>query len=303
MAFADLKNDFVFRRIFATHPEILRGLLNDLLERTGDRTIETIEYLPSEQLPLVEGAKLSILDVRCKDRAGTMFVVEMQLIHHPGFINRVVYNACKAYAGQLEAGGWYTNLMDVVAISICDFELWPDAKQRRQQLPLVPMLSRWNMRERSSQNHGLLQVQYAFLELPKVPSRRPATPGADLWAWLFVHAPELTEVPADLSPGPHRDALELANQASFTRAEQEAYERVRDEIRQVLEIAAARWAEGKLEGKLEARYETLLRLLGRAGIALTGDEQARIDACKDAATLDRWIDNVLGAKTAAEVLT
>src|SRR5499433_1137979 len=118
MAFADLKNDFVFRRIFATHPDILRRLLNDLLERTG----EAIEYLPSEQLPLVEGAKLSILDVRCKDRAGTTFVVEMQLIHHPGFINRVVYNACKAYAGQLKEGDWYTKLTDVVAISICDFE-------------------------------------------------------------------------------------------------------------------------------------------------------------------------------------
>ena len=74
MAFADLKNDFVFRRVFATHPEILRGLLNDLLERTGERAIEGIEYLPSEQLPLVLGAKLSILDVRCKDRSGTTFV-------------------------------------------------------------------------------------------------------------------------------------------------------------------------------------------------------------------------------------
>ncbi|MEZ4306835.1 MAG: PD-(D/E)XK nuclease family transposase [Polyangiaceae bacterium] len=103
----------------------MRGLLNDLLERSGEGTIESIEYLPSRQLPLVEGAKLSILDVRCRDRAGTTFVVEMQLIHHPGFINRVVYNACKAYAGQLKAGDWYTQLMDVVAISICDFELWP----------------------------------------------------------------------------------------------------------------------------------------------------------------------------------
>ena len=93
MAYADLKNDFVFRRIFATHPEILRGLLNDLLERSGEREIEGIEYLPGEQLPLVEGAKLSILDVRCRDRTGTTFLVEMQLIHHPGFVNRVVYNA------------------------------------------------------------------------------------------------------------------------------------------------------------------------------------------------------------------
>src|SRR5829696_3440800 len=197
MRFADLKNDFVFRRIFATHPNILRSLLNDLLERAGDRTIEAIEYLPSEQLPLVMGAKLSILDVRCKDRAGTTFVVEMQLIHIPGFINRVVYNACKAYVAQLKKGEKYTRLTDVVAISICDFALWPDDEQDEQKLPRVPMLSRWNMTERGSGNHGLLQVQYAFLELPKLPERKPDT-GALQWAWLFVHAPKLTEVPADL---------------------------------------------------------------------------------------------------------
>jgi len=315
MAFADLKNDYVFRRIFATHPDILRRLLNDLLERRDAQTIEQIEYLPGEQLPVVEGAKLSILDVRCQDRAGTTFVVEMQLIHHPGFINRVVYNACKAYAGQLKEGDWYTKLTDVVAISICDFDLWPDTEQDRQGLPRVPMLSRWNMTERGSANHGLLQVQYAFLELPKMPARRPEVPGADLWAWLFVHATELTEVPADLKPGPYGDALELANKAKFTVAELQAYEKARDEIRQVLEIAEARWAEGKIEGeikgriegeikgKIEGKRETLLRLLGRTGIALTDAGRARVGACMDAETLDGWIDHVFGARTAAEVLT
>jgi predicted transposase/invertase (TIGR01784 family) len=303
MVFADLKNDFVFRRIFAMHPDILRGLLNDLLERTGETTIVSLEYLPGEQLPIVEGAKLSILDVRCKDRAGTTFVVEMQLIHHPGFVNRVVYNACKAYVGQLKAGDWYTKLTDVVAISICDFELWPDAGQKKQKLSTVPMLSRWNMTERGSKNHGLLQVQYAFLELPKVPSRRPETAGADLWAWLFVHATELSEVPADLSPGPYRDALELANQAKFTPEELQAYEKTRDEIRQVLEIAAARWAEGIVEGDLKARRETLIRLLGRARIAVTEDDLVRIQTCTEAALLDRWVDKVFGAKTITDVLS
>ena len=48
MVFADLKNDFVFRRIFATHPDILLGLLNELLARTGDEAIVSLEYLPSE---------------------------------------------------------------------------------------------------------------------------------------------------------------------------------------------------------------------------------------------------------------
>ena len=306
MLFADLKNNFVFRRIFATHPDILRRLLNDLLDRRDAQTIVSIEYLPSEQIPLAEGAKLSILDVRCKDRAGTTFVVEMQLIHHPGFVNRVVYNACKAYAGQLKAGGWYTDLTDVVAISICDFELWPDAQQKKQKLPLVPMLSRWNMVEQGSKNHGLLQVQYAFLELPKMPDRRPEEPGADLWAWLFVHAPELTEVPADLPPGPYADALELANQAKFTVAELQAYEKARDEIRQVLEIAAVRFseglAEGEIKGEIKGKRSALLRLFARAGIALTEDERARIEASTDAATLNRWINDVFGAKTAADVI-
>jgi len=167
-----------------------------------------------------------------------------------------------------------------------------------------------------------LQVQYAFLELPKVPSRRPEGPGAGLWAWLFVHAPELTEVPADLSPGPYRDALELANQAKFSEEELAAYERVRDEIRQVLEIASARFVEGKAlgkaegiaegkelgkaegiaEGELKGKREALLFLLERLGIILTDADRARIAACGDRETLDRWFAASLGAKRVGEIL-
>ncbi|MEP7121253.1 MAG: hypothetical protein ABJE95_10100 [Byssovorax sp.] len=43
--------------------------------------------------------------------------------------------------------------------------------------------------------------------------------------------------------------------------------------------------EGKIKGKLEATRDVLLL------------------ACADLATLDRWVDNVLGAKTAADVLS
>jgi len=71
----------------------------------------------------------------------------------------------------------------------------------------------------------------------------------------------------------------------------------------VFEIAAARWAEGIVEGDVKARRDTLVRLLGRAGIALTEDNLARIQACTDAALLDRWVDNVLGAKSITDVLS
>jgi len=307
MRFADLKNDYIFRRIFGTHPDILRRLLNDLLERTGEQTIDHIEYLPSEQLPLVAGAKLSVLDVRCKDRSGNKFVVEMQLIHMSGFLNRVIYNACKAYADQLAAGEPYTKLTDVVAISICDFELWPDAAQDAKKLCRVPMLSRWYVTERSldrgdlkNDQNKLLQVQYAFLELPKLPEKKPDA-GAALWAWLFVHAPELTEIPDDLPPGPYREALDLANQANFTQLQLEAYRKAMDEIQQARDYGAQKEAEGLAKG-IASLVRALLAVLGARGITVSTEARARINACKDTATLELWIERAATAASVEEVL-
>jgi flagellar biosynthesis/type III secretory pathway protein FliH len=61
--------------------------------------------------------------------------------------------------------------------------------------------------------------------------------------------------------------------------------------------------DGIREGELKGKRDALLRLLTRAGIALTEDERARIQGCADPALLDRWVDNVLGAKTASDVLS
>jgi hypothetical protein len=61
-------------------------------------------------------------------------------------------------------------------------------------------------------------------------------------------------------------------------------------------------AEGRHEGELHARREILGRLLVRAGLHATVDEQARIAACEDTAVLDRWIEQILGAQDVAQVL-
>jgi hypothetical protein len=89
---------------------------------------------------------------------------------------------------------------------------------------------------------------------------------------------------------------------------------LREPVRRALEALAM---EGQIEGeatlppfaqqliqrgKLDGLREALLRLVGRAGLTLTEDERARIQACDDPAILDRWVENVLGAKTAADVL-
>jgi hypothetical protein len=225
----------------------------------------------------------------------------MQLIHVQGFLKRVVYNASKAYVGQLQKGKPYTDLADVVAISICDFALWPDAEQDAKKLPRVPMLSRWSLTERSSKTQDMLYVQYAFLELPKLPPQRPEA-GAGLWAWLFVHAPELKEVPPELPPGPQRDAMELANVATFSQEELDAYQKTIDEIEQLRVLLDSKVAEGVAKGEIARAAKSILAFLAARGIAVDSGTRARIEACTDLATLDRWTARAATAASAAEVV-
>lgn len=97
MPYADLTVDYVFRRVFGAHPDVILGLLDVLLDRKGPSLITSTEYLPADQVPGVDGLKWSIVDVKCRDASGATFVVEMQVMHRTGFRNGVVYNACRAF--------------------------------------------------------------------------------------------------------------------------------------------------------------------------------------------------------------
>jgi predicted transposase/invertase (TIGR01784 family) len=309
--FADPKTDFVFKRIFGAEARkpLLIALLNHLLELEGDRSIVELHHLPAEQHVDIPELKLSIVDVKCTDATGRRFVVEMQVLKVEGFEKRVVYNASKAYVMQLRNADEYPALCDVVGVTICNFNLWPDRDPEGRFK--VPMLSRWRMQEQHSGERGLLQVQYAFLELPKYAAEDAPETLIDRWAYFFREATNLSVVPPALAEEPFRAALEVARTASFSSAEWEAYERAKmaeQDARGALAVAhqeghKSGLAEGHKSGFAEGKQDALLRLLVRTGLALTEDARARIAACTDIATLDRWFDNALTAKSLSDVFS
>jgi hypothetical protein len=99
--------------------------------------------------------------------------------------------------------------------------------------------------------------------------------------------------------------------------ELEAYRKVMDEIQQARDYGETKkaeghksglaeghksgLAEGHKSGMLDGKREALIRLLTRLSIELSDEDRAQIAECNDAPTLDRWFDNALGAKTAADV--
>ena len=105
--YLDPKNDLIFKRVFGEHPDLLMGFLNALMPLPCDRLIQEIEYLPAEQVPDIIGKKNSIVDVKCKDKSGRVFIVEMQMLWTDDFMNRIVFNASKAYVRQLDKNMGY----------------------------------------------------------------------------------------------------------------------------------------------------------------------------------------------------
>lgn len=118
MRYLNPKADLTFNRVFGEHPDLIKSLLNALLPLTADQEIESIEYLPSEMVPDNPLRKNSIVDVRCCDKTGRQFIVEMQMIWSPEFKQRVLFNASKAYARQIDVGVEYEFLQPVYSLNL-----------------------------------------------------------------------------------------------------------------------------------------------------------------------------------------
>ena len=60
--------------------------------------------------------------------------------------------------------------------------------------------------------------------------------------------------------------------------------------------------KGLLEGRLTATRASLRRVLARRQLTTSSDDDMRIDACTDLATLERWLDQAITSGGVAEVL-
>ena len=69
--------------------------------------IDSVTYLTPEQTPRIPSMKNTIVDVKCRDEKGRIFIVEMQLHWTTSFQQRLLFGASKAYVQQLESGQEY----------------------------------------------------------------------------------------------------------------------------------------------------------------------------------------------------
>lgn len=243
--YLDPKADLTFKKIFAGHPDLLISLLNALLPLKRNQQIKSIEYLPTELVPVDPLHKDTIVDVRCRDVEGRQFVVEMQMAWTDAFKQRVLFNASKAYVSQAEMGFKYEDLQPVYSLNLVNEIFEKDMKEYKHNYHIV------HDKRTKKVIEGLC---FTFIELPKFhPHTMKEKRMTVLWLRFLTEINDKTqEVPAELLESPEiSKALEEVKISAFTAEELRAYDKFWDRVSSEKTLMEGRYDEGKQDKALE----------------------------------------------------
>jgi len=216
--YLDPKNDLTFKRVFGEHPDLLIGFLNALMPFSADQLIEEVEYLPAEQVPDIFGKKNSIVDVKCKDKSGRVFIVEMQMLWTDDFMNRIVFNASKAFVRQLDKNKGYHLLQPVYTLAILNENY--DRKSEK-------FYHHYGIINRENTDEVIDGLEFVLIELLKFKSEKWSERKiAALWLKFLRDVGEgMNDLPAELAENDQiRKAAELCEEGAFTPAELAVYD-------------------------------------------------------------------------------
>ena len=224
MKYLNPRADLTFKRVFGEHPDLVMSLLNALLPLAANQEITDIEYLPSEMVPDNPLRKNSIVDVRCKDKQGRQFLVEMQMIWSPEFRQRVLFNASKAYVRQINIGEEYELLQPVYSLNLVNEIFEPELEGYYHHYQMIHV---------ENTDKVIEGLQLIFVELPKfTPHTFSEKKMQVLWLRYLTEINEHTrEVPEELMANPEvKKAVDALEVSAFTDAQLAGYEKFWDII-------------------------------------------------------------------------
>jgi len=240
--FLDPRSDLVFKKIFGQHPELIKSFLNNILPLPEGRLIETITYLTPEQAPRIPSMKNTIVDVKCTDQYGRIFIVEMQMTWSKNFMKRFLFGTSKAYVQQLDAGKAYSDLCPVYGVAIVNEEFEETTKD---------WFHHYRLTSTKDLDKTLEGIELVFLELPKFnPQTFEHRKVGVLWLRFLRETKDLNTIPEEFKDSPEiAKAIELAEESAYTAAELEAYDEYLDAIRVQQTVRNDSYEEGREEGE------------------------------------------------------
>lgn len=240
--FLDPRSDLVFKKIFGQHPELIKSFLNSILPFPQGRFIESLEYLTPEQSPRIPSMKNTIVDVKCTDQNGRIFIVEMQMTWSKSFLKRFLFGTSKAYVQQLDASRTYSALCPVYGLALVNQTFEETTEDWFHHYRLT------NVKDVDKTLEGM---ELIFLELPKFnPKTFEHRKVGVLWMRFLRETKDLNTIPEEFKANPEvLRAVELAEESAYTPAELDAYDEYLDAIRVEQTVRQDSYDEGREDGE------------------------------------------------------
>jgi predicted transposase/invertase (TIGR01784 family) len=178
--------DYAFKKVFGSESDVpvLLNLLDAVLKPLPDRRIVGLEIRNPFNSKDSADDKLSILDIKARDREGRQYNVEMQMLGLGVYPQRVLYYWAALHSQQLHEGDSYGKLRPTISISFVNSVLFPDVRDHHLNFQL-----------RSLDHPNLVFSEHQsihVIELPKF--RRSAeelVDPLDVWCYFLKHGAEL----------------------------------------------------------------------------------------------------------------
>ena len=175
-------NDVLFKFIFGRdeRKNITIDLLNAILNRSGKRAIQEIQFKNSEIVPFYEDDKLTRLDIFCITEDETKIDVEVQIINKKDMERRSLYYWSQMYLMGLNKGAKYRTLNPAITINILSYTIFPGE-------PTHSMYSIYNIETGRRLNEDM---ELHFLEVPKF-RKKPISKMTRIERWLAYFSNKL----------------------------------------------------------------------------------------------------------------
>ncbi|MDR1169316.1 MAG: Rpn family recombination-promoting nuclease/putative transposase [Prevotellaceae bacterium] len=246
--YLDPKNDFIFKRIFGNHPDLLISFLNALLPFGKERIIKNIKYISNELVPDNLLKKFSLVDVRCTDNFEHQFIVEMQIEWSSAFSN-MLFMRSNICVQQMDCSDDYASFSPVYALSIHN-------ENFDHQTP--EFYHRYRVSSRENTDEMVESIELVMVELPKLKAERWSDRKmAVLWLRFLKEMKErVTDISQDLLANMCiRKAIEICEKGGFTSEELALYDKYWDAIRTEKSVIKESFEKGFKKGLKEAREE------------------------------------------------
>lgn len=245
--FLNPKADLVFKRIFGEHKHLLMSFLNALMPLPKDTIIEEVQYLTPEQVPVIPDFRRTIVDVKCFDQFGRTFIVEMQMEWIESFASHLLYGSAQAYVYQLNRGEPYKEICPVYGLGLIN-AIFDKGDEWYHHYKMTNV--------KNTKNH-IDGIELVLLELPKF---KPTTPTEKkltaLWLHFLNEAEKFDEIPEDFKDYPELvEAMELSQEARFTRAQLEYYNSYWDAVSTERSLMVDAFDKGREEGRMKEKLK------------------------------------------------